>query len=185
MIENNELRTLPQIYHHVRNIPYGATGNRDPRVVYERHIGSCSGKHILLRDLLRESGYVAEIITMFTYFNESTPVHDSFPDELKEISKGERVADFHHYVRAAKQGAWLHLDATWHDRLKSFGFQVNTGWSGTGNTRLASVTEKEYPNDEDIAELKKRLIASLPRSQRHIRARYFQLLTEWIAANAI
>lgn len=185
VIADKRLLSLAQIYHHVRNIPYGSNGNRDPRVVYESNVGSCSGKHILLRDLLRQAGYRTEIITMFTYFNESTPVHDSFPDELKALSAQERVPDFHHYVRVFEKGSWSILDATWHDAVISFGFPVNNVWYGQGNTRLASVPEKEYPNDEDIIGLKKRLIASLPPAQQDIRSRYFKLVTAWIGEIAL
>ncbi|WP_189435840.1 transglutaminase domain-containing protein [Pseudovibrio japonicus] len=184
VISENSLTTLPQIYHRVRNIQYGSTGNRDPRIVYTSKVGSCSGKHILLRDLLRSAGYEAEIITMFTYFNESSPIHASFPEELKVIATHERVPDFHHYVRVLQQGAWLNLDATWHDALSTFGFKVNHGWDGTTHTKLASVVEREYPNTENIIDLKADLVASLPKDQQELRQKYFHLMTEWIAANA-
>ncbi|MGV2127789.1 transglutaminase domain-containing protein [Agrobacterium vitis] len=180
----NRLKTLPAIYHRVRKIPYGSTGNRDPKVVWEHNVGSCSGKHILLRDLLREAGFQAEIITMFTYFNESTPLHESFPEELKNISANERVPDFHHYVRVMHQDTWLNLDATWHDALAKFGFSVNNTWLGKDHTKLASVPEKEYPNNEDISGLKVNLVESLPKDQQEMRARYFQMLTKWISENA-
>ncbi|KZL19952.1 transglutaminase domain-containing protein [Pseudovibrio sp. WM33] len=183
-MRENSLRSLPQIYHHVRNIPYGSTGNRDPKAVYTSNVGSCSGKHILLRDFLREAGYQAEIITMFTYFNESTPVHGSFPEELKTIATRERVPDFHHYVRVLEQGAWLNLDATWHDGLARFGFEVNHDWSGSNHTALASVAEREYPATENIIDLKADLVSSLPQDQRDLRAKYFRLVTEWIATYA-
>lgn len=184
VITDRKLETLPMIYHQVRNIPYGSNGNRQPRVVYESNVGSCSGKHILLRDLLRQAGFEAEIITMFTYFNESTPVCDSFPKELKALGAGARIPDFHHYVRAKNQGRWVKLDATWHDKLKAFGFKVNNDWSGDGDTELASVPEREYANEEDIIPFKAHLVDSLPSDQREIRAKYFELVTKWIADNA-
>ena len=43
------------IYHAVRNIPYGSTGERDPVKVIASNLGSCSGKHILLRDFCARS----------------------------------------------------------------------------------------------------------------------------------
>lgn len=185
VVATNELNDIPAIYHQVRKIPYGSNGNRDPRVVFESNVGSCSGKHILLRDLLRSAGYEAEIITMFTYFNESTPLCGSFPDELKSLSKEERIPDFHHYVRIKKHGAWVKLDATWHDELDSFGFAVNTKWAGEGDTLLASVPEQEYPNEENLIDFKARLVATLPDDQKALRARYFELVTKWIADNAV
>ncbi|WP_063286419.1 MULTISPECIES: transglutaminase domain-containing protein [unclassified Pseudovibrio] len=184
VISKNSLLTLPQIYHHVRNIPYGSTGNRDPRIVYTSNLGSCSGKHILLRDLLREAGYRAEIVTMFTYFNESTPIDESFPEELKAIATHERVPDFHHYLRVFEQETWLNLDATWHDAVMNFGFRVNHDWDGSTHTKLAAVAEQEYPVTENIIDLKARLVASLSQDQQELRRKYFQLVTEWIPENA-
>lgn len=185
LIAVNDLNDIPAIYHQVRKIPYGSNGNRDPRIVYESNVGSCSGKHILLRDLLRCAGFETEVITMFTYFNESTPLCDSFPDELKSLSEKDRVPDFHHYVRVKQYGDWVKLDATWHDELDRFGFAVNTEWTGEGDTLLASVPEQEYPNEENLIDFKARLVAALPDDQRALRARYFQLVTKWIAGNAV
>jgi len=183
VIATNELKDIPAIYHQVRRIPYGSNGNRDPRIVYESNVGSCSGKHILLRDLLRCAGYEAEVITMFTYFNESTPLCDSFPEELKSLGSKERIPDFHHYVRVKQNGVWLKLDATWHDELDSFGFTVNSEWAGGEDTHLASVPEREYPNEENLIDFKARLVATLPDDQKALRARYFELVTEWVAGN--
>lgn len=185
VITNNNLKDIPPIYHQVRKIPYGSNGNRDPRVVYESNVGSCSGKHILLRDLLRHADYEAEIITMFTYFNESTPLCESFPSELKILATKERIPDFHHYVRVKQHGNWVKLDVTWHDELDSFGFAVNTKWAGEGDTLLASVPEQEYANEERLIDFKARLVATLPDDQKALRARYFELVTKWIADNAL
>jgi len=70
---------ITDVYHAVRKIPYGSTGERDPLKVIANNLGSCSGKHVLLRDLLREVGWGAEIITMFTYFNRGIPSHPAMP----------------------------------------------------------------------------------------------------------
>jgi hypothetical protein len=83
----------------VRRIPYGSTGERDPVRIIANNLGSCSGKHILLRDVLRETGREAEIITMFTHFNRGIPSHPAMPPDLRAMVEGEDVCDFHHYVR--------------------------------------------------------------------------------------
>lgn len=172
---------LVRIYHAVRNIPYGSTGVREPLQVIEKNYGSCSGKHLLLRDLLRVGGYEAEIITMFTYFNRGVPVHESYPAELKRLCREGDVPDFHHYVRARVDGDWRRLDATWHDQLIPYGFPVNDAWAGDGDTVLAATAIEEYPNIEDLIPRKEALIRSLPPEDRKRRARFFQLVTEWIA----
>ncbi len=77
----------------------------------------------------------------------------------------------------------MNLDATWHDALTRFGFRVNHGWNGSTHTKLASVAEREYPNTENIIDLKADLVASLPKEQQELRKKYLKLVTEWIAAN--
>ena len=181
LLHSDERPPLVSLYHAVRNIPYGSTGVRDPVEVIEKNLGSCSGKHLLLRDLLRAEGFDAEIITMFTYFNRGMPVHDSFPSELRRLCIEANIPDYHHYVRVRRNGDWLKLDATWHDRLAAYGFPVNDAWNGEGNTTLAADPIEEYPNVEDLIGKKKRLIRSLSPEDREKRARFFHLVTEWIS----
>lgn len=171
------------IYHHVRSIPYGGAGQRDPRRVYESRLGTCSGKHILLRDTLRACGYDAEVVTIFTHFNKGIPVHPSMPQELQDIILSADVPDYHHFVRAlSKDGYIVELDATWHDALKSYRFPVNDAWDGMGDTVLAGAPIRSYPATEDIASLKQSLLAALSAEETALRAKFLKLLTEWMAA---
>ncbi len=181
ILDSEKATTVTEIYHLVRNIPYGSNGNRDPQEVYRTKVGSCSGKHILLRDLLRQAGHQVEIITMFTHFNKSCPVHETYPLELIEISQNSEVPDFHHYVRFLIDGIWVKLDATWHDAMLPFGFVVNNEWNGAGDTKLASVPLLEYPNEEELTEFKRGLVASLKEEDRQLRLKYFTLVTRWIS----
>ncbi|HEX8012325.1 MAG TPA: transglutaminase domain-containing protein [Casimicrobiaceae bacterium] len=172
--------TLTDIYHAVRRIPYGSTGERDPVKIIANNLGSCSGKHILLRDLLREADREAEVITMFTHFNRGIPAHPAMPDDLRAMVEGEEVCDFHHYVRVRTGKRWTKLDATWHDALIPYGFPVNHDWHGHGDTRLAATPLREYPPVEDLAAWKVQLLTELGPEQRELRARFFRTLTEWM-----
>lgn len=173
---------IARIYHQVRRIPYGAAGQRDPRGVYERNVGSCSGKHILLRDLLRRAGHEAEIVTMFTHFNKGVPDHPALPEEVRRLAREDEIPDFHHYVRVRdRQGQWLKLDATWHDALIAYGFPVNQNWRGNGDTVLAAEPLHEYPAAEDLAVFKKQLVDQLPEEDAAKRRHFFKLLGDWIA----
>lgn len=170
------------IYHHIRAIPYGGAGQRDPRKVYESRLGTCSGKHILLRDTLRAGGYDAEVVTIFTYFNKGIPIHPSMPQELQDIILNADVPDYHHFVRTiSKDGYFVKLDATWHDALKGYGFPVNDAWDGMGDTVLAGTPIRVYPAKEDIAALKQSLLTTLSAGEIALRARFLKLLTEWMA----
>lgn len=172
--------SLPEVYHAVRNIPYGSTGERDPVKIIANNLGSCSGKHILLRDLLREIGMEAEIITMFTHFNRGIHSHPAMPAELRAMIEGEEVHDFHQYVRARRNGHWIRLDATWHDLLIHYGFPVNHNWRGEGDTVLAASPIREYPAVEDLAAWKQELLQQLKPRERETRSRFFRYLTEWM-----
>lgn len=172
---------LARLYHLVRRIRYGQAGQRDPRVVFENNIGTCSGKHILLRDLLRHNGYSAEVITIFTFFNKGIPVHPELPPELRRMIREEEVCDFHHYVRVETMDGPLRLDATWHDLLIDYGFPVNAAWKGQGDTQLAAAVERDCGAAEDVAAYKLELLAGLTKQESATRERFFELLTGWIA----
>ena len=179
-VEAGSSAALSDAYHAVRRIPYGSTGERDPVKIIANNLGSCSGKHILLRDVLREMGRQAEIITMFTHFNRGIPSHPAMPPDLRAMVEGEDVCDFHHYVRIRTGRRWTKLDATWHDALIRYGFAVNCDWRGHGNTTLAATPIREYPPVEDLAAWKVQLLTKLNPEQRELRARFFRRLTEWM-----
>lgn len=171
---------VADVYHAVRKIPYGSTGERDPVKVIANNLGSCSGKHILLRDLLREVGWEAEIITMFTYFNRGIPSHPAMPTDIRAMIEDDDVCDFHQYVRVRIGKDWRKLDATWHDALIPYGFPVNRDWKGEGDTVLAATPIREYPAVEDLIARKEQLLTELTAEQRELRAKFFKRLTEWM-----
>ena len=171
------------IYHHVRQIPYGGVGQRDPQKVYEFNAGTCSGKHILLRDLLRSTGIEAEVVTAFTHFNKGVPAHYSMPEELKRIIIEEEVPDYHHFVRIhGADGQPCDLDATWCDDLVVYGFPTNTNWCGPRSTQLAGAILEEFPICEDIISQKIELLAGLNTKKTETRTRFLTMLTDWISA---
>ena len=173
---------MPSIFHHVRRIPYGGAGQRDPRKVYELNLGTCSGKHILLRDLLRAAGFNAQVVTVFTFFNKGIPVDASMNPELQRIIQQTDVPDYHNFVQVQTTDiGWLTLDATWHDALKPLGFPVNDAWNGVGVMSLAGAALKIYPAAEDVVTLKKSLLDTLKPAELQLRARFLELLTEWMA----
>jgi hypothetical protein len=173
--------TFVQVYHAVRNIPYGSTGERDPVRVMEVRVGSCSGKHVLLRELLRALGYRAETVTVFAYFNKGIPEYEGFPPELLRIIREERVPDFHHYVRMYRDGRPQKLDATWHDKLIPYGFPVNHAWNGEGDTVIAAEPIREYPPEEDLIAFKVKMLATLTPEESALRLRFLRLVTDWMA----
>lgn len=174
------LEDAVRLYHFVRQFRYLSDGVRDPAIVYERRAGSCSGKHIVLRDLLRGAGFEADIETIEGDFAERIPRVASFPEDLKALVAEGNILDFHHFVRLHWRGRWLCLDATWPDRLRSYGFPVNSSWNGQGDSELAVRPLRSLGTVEDVQELKRASIAGLPTAQRLRRERFLALLSKWM-----
>jgi hypothetical protein len=170
---------LAAIYHAVRNIPYGSVGARDPLLVMKNRSGSCSGKHILLRNLLRKAGYEAGVMTILTHFDSKLVPNEAFPAELNLLIEEGGICDYHHYVRVGGIDGQK-LDATWQDSLGPYGFPVNSGWNGEGDTELASVPIETFEPVEDLIAFKIERLNSLPKLEADRRSRFFSLLTGWI-----
>ncbi|MFD2204620.1 hypothetical protein [Kiloniella antarctica] len=193
-------RSYVGIYHHVREISYGGVGQRNPRLVSERNCGTCSGKHILLRDLLRAASYKADVLTLFTHFNKNIPVHSSMPDELIELIEKGEIFDYHNVVllhpivrpdeaeqtdEFERNADGFFLDATWPDAMGCFGFLVNNQWLGKENTILAGPLIKREPVADCVVTQKKNLLENLSKLQLERRALFLKLLTSWIAEQGL
>lgn len=168
------------VFENVRDIPYGSTGEREPENIVRENLGSCSGKHLLLSNLLTSLGYDNKIMTCLHYFNEALPKGNDYPQRLKEILTACRVIDFHHFVKLKNGNRWLDLDATWDGLLSQFGFPVNFGWKGDTDTVVAVKPVKFYSETEDLISLKLRLISDLAPQDQEIRAEFMKLLTDWL-----
>lgn len=167
-------------FRQVRDIPYGSTGDRDPKIIVRNNLGSCSGKHILLHYLFRELGIQSRIITCLHYFDQALPLHNDYPDELDEIIRQHRVIDFHHFLKCKIGTTWVDVDVTWDQPLKDFGFPVNLDWDGSKNTTIAVKPVQFFEETEDVIGLKKKLIADVAPEDQLIRSRFLTLLTQWL-----
>lgn len=170
------------VYHAVRKVPYGSRGGRSPEEVLLHNEGSCSGKHILLRDLLRHLKQSANIETVQGDFAAAMQAHASMPEDLQQYCNVGGVVDFHHYVVwDSPNGAWK-LDATWPDNVIAMGIPGNANWVGGGDTKLALSPEKSLGFTEDIPKFKERLLGGLSDEERAYRSKFLTLLTDWVTA---
>jgi hypothetical protein len=170
------------IYHAVRNIPYSSRGERDPELVLINNEGSCSGKHILLRDLLRHINQEATVETVQGDFAASVPVVESMPDNLQHYCRHGGIKDFHQYVVWQSPEGECKLDATWPDYLVTLGFSDNAGWTGRGNTKLALEPEVLLDRVEDVPAYKEILLEGLADDERTNRLNFLTLLSDWLVA---
>jgi hypothetical protein len=170
-----------RIFHSVRNIPYASRGSRDPAEVLEANQGSCSGKHLLLRDLLRRSGEVAEIETVEGDFAAGLPEVETMPPALRAWVRDGGIRDFHQYVVWSGPEGESKLDATWPDYLARFGFSTNSAWDGSGDTVIALTPTRVVGRVEDLIPFKEGLLASLSPVETADRLAFLSLLTDWLA----
>lgn len=177
----HENSTTIEVFHAVRNIAYGRTGGRSAEAVIQHNMGSCSGKHILLRDALRHLKQSAAVETVRGDFAASIPPHPTMPDALQAFCREGGITDFHNYVVWDSPTGEIKLDATWSDGLIEKGFIGNRDWDGTGDTKLALEPEIVLDRVEEVPSYKAFLLGQLDKEQRHERERFLTLLTDWVA----
>lgn len=179
-----DMPPVPAIFHAVRNIRYASRGNRTPVGVLDSNEGSCSGKHILLRDLLRRAGQIADVEIVEGDFAAGLTAVDTMPEALQRWIREGGIRDFHNYVVWRGPERELKLDATWHDGVVRFGFPVNGSWSGHGDTKLALEPCGVKARVEDVINVKARFLATLSENEAAKRRAFLELLTDWISKNA-
>jgi hypothetical protein len=172
--------SVPAVYHAVRNLTYASDGNRDPARVIDEKRGACTGKHLLLRDLLRHIGEKAEVELVAGDFASGMPQVESMPDALKAWIATGGIRDFHCYVVWFDGVREVKLDATWPDMLEPLGFPVNGGWNGKGDTQIALMPDGIAVREENVVARKEELLATLTDAQRRDRRVFLELLTKWM-----
>ena len=172
---------VPAIYHAVRKLAYFSSGERSPEAVMRSGRGACTAKHILLRDLLRRRGEVAEVVLVSGDFAAGMPQVASMPLPLRDMIRAAGVPDFHCYVVWQNAGHEVRLDATWPDALAGHGFPVNAGWTGSGDTVLAISPNGAMQKAEHVITTKAQLLLGLSVDQAARRLRFLKLLSDWIA----
>ena len=180
-IASHGSQDVPGIYHAVRKLGYFSSGERSAEAVMLTGRGACTAKHILLRDLLRRHGEVAEVELAEGDFAAGMPQAASMPVPLREMIRAAGIADFHCFVVWQNAGHAVRLDATWPDALAVHGFPVNAGWAGTGDTRLAITPDGIAQRAEDVITAKAQLLSGLSADQADKRRQFLKLLSDWIA----
>lgn len=171
----------PGIFHAVRRLPYLSTGDRSLAAVLARRAGSCSGKHILLAALLNAIGVPARVELVEGDF--ATPLRQARDIPPAFVGAAERgIPDIHNVVRAELSGRSVVLDATWHDAVKPYGFRVNDGWAGNGDTAVAVDTVRFLGAADDPAAAKAAIIDAWPQAVQERRRAFLEEINRWVAA---
>lgn len=173
-------RDVAGIFHAVRNIAYASTRERTARAVLTNRKGACTGKHLLLRDLLRHIGEEAEVEIVAGDFAAAVPLVETMSPALQHEIREHGLKDYHCYTVWRDGTRELKLDATWGDIMSPLGFPVNDAWNGDGDTRLAVQPTAAPLRVEDVIAHKERLLAALAPADQARRRRFLDLLTQWM-----
>lgn len=176
-----------EIFKRVRDIPFGRMGSRDPKDVYERNKGTCSGKNFLLKALYEGLGLTTKDMICLqrwkdlTWFPDDTYGIVELPGELRQMLERFEIVDFHNYVAVLREGRWVRVDATIDLPLTKVGFYTTEHWDGKSNMPLCFVgTDKIWDCGDKGAEKKAELTALLPQDIQDARNRFLQRMTAWI-----
>lgn len=165
-----------KLFEKVRDIPYGNIGSRDPKDVFEKNKGTCSGKHELLKELYLELGIEVKDFIAMHKFND---LKINFPNAVEEILNRTEIIDPHNFFKIKINGNWITIDITWDKPLKKLGFPVTENWDGKSDTQLC-VVPIQIIEAENPIELKKQKISELPEQVQKDRKLFLKKLTEYL-----
>lgn len=172
-------RGAVEAYHAVRAMPYFSGPDRTPLAALRTGRGACTARHIILRDLLRGLGVRADVELVDCDFAAAIPPHPSMPEPVRVLCGAGHIRDMHCWVRAWNKDVPVLMDATWPDELAAYGFAVNTGWAGEGDTRPAARGEVRGA-PEDVLAGKEALLAELTDEETSARRAFLAGLSAWL-----
>jgi hypothetical protein len=168
----------------VRDMPYERASDTQPETLIEEWRGTCSGKHLLLGQLLAELGHDSLLMTAL---HEFTPRNSPWlpPHLLAEVERAP-LPDVHNFLMVESPGGWFAVDATWPLAARDLGLPVNEAWTPGRNMRVAADIDEVYdlPDDADPMEFKQRALehhAGEPDTpSRERRERFIEALGAWL-----
>lgn len=168
----------------VRDMPYERASDTRPETLVEEWRGTCSGKHLLLAQLLGELGHDSMLMTVL---HEFTPRNSPWlpPHLLAEVERAP-VPDVHNFLMVESVSGWFAVDATWPLATRDLGLPVNEAWTAGRNMTIAADIDELYdvPDDADPMEFKQRVLAdhagALGSPERERRERFIEALAAWL-----
>jgi len=160
----------------VRDIPYGVIGSRAAEDVFQKNMGTCSGKHNLLKELYQELGIkTQDSVAMHRFKNMSV----EFPSDIKEILNRSDIVDPHNFFKMEVDGNWIIVDVTWDKPLKKLGFTVTENWDGKTDMPIAVVADEIIETNDPLA-IKEEKIGKLPAEVQADRELFLKKLSDWL-----
>ena len=173
---------LPELFAFVQTLPYRWPGPRDALHCLEHGWGTCSGKNMLLFELLRAAGVPCAHTLIIGDLTVNPP---AVPAALRAILAEGPLPDVHAALTALGPAGPVTVDASWDPPLATLDFPVAQNWDGLSDTPLAITPSAVYAvcSHDPVAEkelLRGRVFGGRPELLAR-RDRYLQLLSDWIA----
>jgi|LGVE01.1.fsa_nt_gb hypothetical protein len=175
------------LYEHVRDIPFGSIGSRDPYAVYLANKGTCSGKNFLIKELYNEIGIQTKDMICLQRWKDLTWFPDDeygvveLPEELMKHFDNNEIVDFHNYLKILVDDQWVQLDVTIDAPLKALGFHVVENWDGKSDMSLCFVGSHKVWDCGDLGfEKKVEFTSMMPERIEGARKDFLKAMTAWI-----
>lgn len=173
---------LVELFAFVQALPYRWPGPRDALHCLDHGWGTCSGKNMLLFELLRATGVPCAHTLIVGDLTLNPP---AVPATLRAVLDEGPLPDVHAALTALGPAGPVTVDASWDPPLARLGFPVAPNWDGATDTPLAITPSAIYAvcGHDPVAEkelLRGRIFGRRPELLAR-RDRYLQLLSDWIA----
>ena len=156
----------------VSEIPWGE--GRSIEEVFERGVGTCTGKHKVLQGCFDQLGIKYKpVVCTFKWGEQGI----TLPNELREILAEGEWEHGHNFLKLENGN---YVDITWDSPLKKAGFKtLPDGWT-PDQTFIGLQKIQQQWDDVSIDEMKGQLINSLDGPTKERRERFLHALIKWI-----
>ena len=168
----NEEQKIIKIAQAVSDIPWGE--GRNCEEVFEKWIGTCTGKHKVLQICFDKINIKYEpVVCTFKWGEQGI----KYPKELQDILNEGEWEHGHNFIKLENDN---YLDITWDQSLSQFGFKVLPHDWTPKNSFIGIQNIKQQWDGISIDEKKSQLINSLSPEMKERRERFLNKFIKWI-----
>lgn len=167
------LRSVTQV---VAGIPWGE-GRTIEEVLSTKHVGTCTGKHIVLRACFEALSIESRIVVCTFRWSEQGL---KLPENLSSLLKEDEWNHGHNFLQVKNsKGSWIDIDVTWDPPLASAGFRTfPEHWDGeTSFVGLKSLVKRW---DDASLDMKNEWIRALTPEMKERREKFLRGLFMWV-----
>lgn len=178
-LQNHHVRSSDDVLTLIRSvaeIPWGE-GRTIEEVLETKLVGTCTGKHLVLRECLKVLNVpLEEVVCTFRWSEQSV----AYPPALRAILEEGPWEHGHNFLKMNLHGTWIDTDITWDSPLANLGFRtLPKSWNGTENFLGIEHIVQRW-DCTSMEQKKKELIESLTPEEQERRRRFLLAFIEWI-----